>query len=214
MPLGPRWFGTVGQIGFTAVVVGDASVARECHRLLLPCARWCAGDGGGAPFAEGSNSLTLGRLATTFGDLALAAGHYQDAIAVDDRIGARPYAAIGRLGLAECLESKDPVRALDLATTAADELDRLDMPGPLARARALRDRLSEAVGGRADRPRGLTEREFEVAQLVGQALTNQQIADRLFVSVRTVESHVRSALAKLSLTSRTEIAVWVLEDRI
>ncbi len=87
------------------------------------------------------------------------------------------------------------------------------MPGPLARARALRDRLSGSGGGRADHPGGLTERELEVAQLVGRALTNQQIADRLFVSVRTVESRVRSALAKLGLTSRTEIAVWVLADR-
>jgi DNA-binding CsgD family transcriptional regulator len=212
MPLGPRWFGTVGQIGLGAILVGDAEVARTCHRLLQPCAQWCAGDGGGSPVASGSVDIPLGQLAITFGDLPDAAAHFERGIAVDDDLGARPFAALGRLGLAECLLGVDLRRALSLAAEAADEFERLDMPGPLARAEAVRDRASVPRGvraGHAARPGGLTERELEVARLVGQALTNQQIADRLFLSVRTVESHVRSTLAKLGLTTRTEIAVWV-----
>lgn len=55
----------------------------------------------------------------------------------------------------------------------------------------------------------LTGLEAEVARLVGQALSNQQIADRLFLSVRTGESRVRSTLANLGLSSRTQIAVWL-----
>jgi DNA-binding CsgD family transcriptional regulator len=210
-PLGARWQGTVGQIALVAVRLGDADVARQCHRLLLPCAQWCAGDGGGAPFAEGSTEYPLGRLARTFGDLPLAAAHFERGIVVDDRVGARPFAALGRLGLAESLAHEDATRALGLVRAAAEELERLDMPGPLARATALSDRLAAQGPGRPDRPGGLTDRELEVARLVGQALTNQQVAERLFLSVRTVESHVRSVLAKLGLTTRTQLAVWVRE---
>ena len=47
---------------------------------------------------------------------------------------------------------------------------------------------------------------------MGQGLTNHRIAGQLFLSVRTVESHVRSALTKLGFTSRTQIALW-LRDR-
>ncbi len=227
MPLGPRWVGTVGQVGQAAILLGDAEVARECHRLLLPVTKWCAGDGGGTPFSHASNELPHGWLALTFGNWSAAAGHFQRAIEVDDRLGARPFAALARLGLAECLVTgiptgSDPVsdtaRSRQLAEAAAAEFERLDMPGPLARAGALLATLagpgapaSEGASGRARRA-GLTSRESEIAGLVGQALTNQQIADRLVLSVRTVESHVRSILAKLHLTTRTEIAVWLRQS--
>jgi DNA-binding NarL/FixJ family response regulator len=52
----------------------------------------------------------------------------------------------------------------------------------------------------------LTQRERQIADLVAEALTNRQIAERLVLSERTVESHVRSVLAKLGLANRTEIA--------
>ena len=209
IPLGPRWAGTVGQIGLGAIILGDQEVAAECYRLLLPTAHWCGGDGGGAPFATGSNEYPLGRLAQTFGNRTLAAEHFRRGIDLDDRIGARPYAALGRLGLAEALADDDPQQARQLARDAADELRRLDMPGPLARAIALSEAPDPTSSRPTSRPGGLTEREYEVARLIGQALTNQQIAERLFLSVRTVESHVRSALTKFSLTSRTQIALWL-----
>ncbi|WP_169803851.1 response regulator transcription factor, partial [Actinomadura rubrobrunea] len=52
---------------------------------------------------------------------------------------------------------------------------------------------------------GLSQREFEVAMLVADGLTNQQIAERLFISVRTVETHLSHIFSKLDITSRVNL---------
>lgn len=56
----------------------------------------------------------------------------------------------------------------------------------------------------------LTEREVEVLSLVAQGLTNQEIADRLYVSERTVRTHVSNILSKLHLANRTQAALYAL----
>jgi DNA-binding NarL/FixJ family response regulator len=55
----------------------------------------------------------------------------------------------------------------------------------------------------------LGKREADVARLVAGGLTNKQIGVRLFISERTVASHVRSILNKLGANSRAQIAAWV-----
>ena len=55
----------------------------------------------------------------------------------------------------------------------------------------------------------LAKREADVARLVADGLTNKQIGARLFISERTVDSHVRSILNKLGVSSRAQIAAWV-----
>jgi predicted ATPase/DNA-binding CsgD family transcriptional regulator len=55
----------------------------------------------------------------------------------------------------------------------------------------------------------LGKREAEVARLVADGLTNRQIGTRLFISERTVDSHVRSILNKLGVNSRAQIAAWL-----
>ena len=57
----------------------------------------------------------------------------------------------------------------------------------------------------------LTPRQQEVAALIARGLTNSQIAERLVVSPHTVERHVENILDKLRVSSRTEIAVWLVE---
>jgi two-component system, NarL family, response regulator LiaR len=56
----------------------------------------------------------------------------------------------------------------------------------------------------------LTEREIEVLQLVAQGLSNQEVAQRLVISDRTVAGHVRNILAKLHLASRTQAALYAI----
>jgi DNA-binding NarL/FixJ family response regulator len=57
----------------------------------------------------------------------------------------------------------------------------------------------------------LTDRETDVLRLVAKGLTARQIADRLVISHRTVESHVQSTLRKLQLHNRVELARYAIE---
>jgi len=55
----------------------------------------------------------------------------------------------------------------------------------------------------------LTERQQEIARLLGEGRRNQDIAEELGISVRTVEYHVANVLAGLGLRSRAEVAGWL-----
>ena len=58
----------------------------------------------------------------------------------------------------------------------------------------------------------LTEREIEVLQLATQGLSNQEIADKLYLSLRTVQSHRNHIFNKLQVSSRTEAVVHALKE--
>lgn len=58
----------------------------------------------------------------------------------------------------------------------------------------------------------LTEREEEVVKLVAQGLSNQEIAERLTITERTVRAHVSSILGKLHLANRTQAALYALKE--
>jgi DNA-binding CsgD family transcriptional regulator len=57
----------------------------------------------------------------------------------------------------------------------------------------------------------LTASELSVCRLVAEGLTSQHVADRLYLSVNTVNTHLRHAFAKLAIRSRVELARLVLE---
>ena len=60
----------------------------------------------------------------------------------------------------------------------------------------------------------LTAREREVVALVAAGLSNVEIAERLVISERTVESHVSNMLGKLGIGSRTGLAAWAVERQL
>ncbi len=66
-------------------------------------------------------------------------------------------------------------------------------------------------GKAASRAGGLSKRELEVARLVASGMTSRAIAERLFLSERTVESHLEHILTKLGFSSRAQVAGWVAE---
>jgi DNA-binding NarL/FixJ family response regulator/tetratricopeptide (TPR) repeat protein len=69
-----------------------------------------------------------------------------------------------------------------------------------------------AQAGRGGGSYGLSPRELEVAKLVTRGLTNQKIAGELFLSVRTVETHLSRVFTKLGVTSRTGVAAKLARD--
>ena len=81
---------------------------------------------------------------------------------------------------------------------------------------------SEAVhGGRKEEKRSfsyrehdITEKEYEVIQLVGDGYSNKEIADKLFLSEGTVRNYLSSILEKLELRDRTQLAIFYLTNQI
>jgi two-component system, NarL family, response regulator LiaR len=60
-------------------------------------------------------------------------------------------------------------------------------------------------------PGGLTQREAEILVLVAKGLDNREIAQRLFISLRTVQNHLNNIYAKLNVRGRTEAALFALQ---
>ena len=77
-------------------------------------------------------------------------------------------------------------------------------------------RIIEGLQGQNTEPgeQKLTPREVEVLGLISQGLSNQEIADRLTISPKTVKVHVGNILSKLNLTDRTQAAIYALHNRI
>ena len=207
-----RTLGALTQIMDLILTFQDTEVAQATYDLCYPHIADSGATGTGVVFLSGSLHWPLGRLAALLGRTEDAVGHYRAAVTVNTRIGARPFVALARLDWAGTLQARaargDLPLALDLARQAAVEANRLDMPGPAGRARQLTQELERAI--QAGDP--LTGREREIAELVCAGLTNRAIADQLVLSERTIEGHMRSMLAKLHLTNRTELAAWTRRD--
>lgn len=107
--------------------------------------------------------------------------------------------------------ARDTSRARTTLVEALDVYEELgaawDARRATSRLRANGVRLRTVAGGRraASGPESLTETERKVADLVAEGLSNPDIADRLNLSRRTVESHVSRILAKLGAASRVEV---------
>ena len=111
----------------------------------------------------------------------------------------------------------DATRSATAALGAATFTAAYDAGRQLSRDAAVRLALREtptaAPVAEAD-PGLLSNRETDVARLVTEGLSNKEIGARLFISERTVESHVRNILTKLGFTARTQIAGWIAaQDR-
>ena len=107
----------------------------------------------------------------------------------------------------------DLVAAMDAAAHAAVAYRRQDLRGSALAAMTRAEALSDRCGGadtpalrQAREPLPLTGRERELVMLLGDGLSNRDIAARLHLSVRTVEGHVYKAMTKTGTATREELA--------
>jgi DNA-binding NarL/FixJ family response regulator len=132
-----------------------------------------------------------------------------------------PYeAAVARLDWAEAFDVGDRsdderARAAALVAAHLDVLDRLGARPVADRARRLLRRLGArpAPAPRVRLPGQLSAREAEIARLVAEGLSNPEIAERLFISQRTVTTHLQRIYQRLGVGSRTGLTRYVVEHQ-
>ena len=168
----------------------------------------------GLPLSTAAAHRASAAVALESGDAAAAAERALASAAGAQEIGARIDVAHSRLLAGRALAS---VGERDAAVAelerAAAEFEACGAPRHRDRAERELRKLGRAVHRRSERGdtdgvglRSLTGRELEVARLVVDRRTNPEIADELFLSIKTVETHMRNIFRKLNASSRVEVA--------
>ncbi|GAA0561397.1 response regulator transcription factor [Paractinoplanes ferrugineus] len=83
---------------------------------------------------------------------------------------------------------------------------------PVILTRLVEHYVNSPAAALSDVPDGLTDRETEVLTLVGRGLSNEEIAQRLVISVRTVKTHIGNLLAKLHARDRAQLVIAAYEN--
>lgn len=195
----------VGLLAEAEVALGDARSAARRARALL-----ALGAETGCEVVVARAELALGRIAAAAGRPS-AVGHLERALEAFSRLEMPLEAGTAHLLLAETLAPSSTDAAIGEARAAAAAFDAL---GAARLADAARARL-RALGARpgATGRRGmalLTRRELEVLELLGQGLSNRELAARLHLTRKTVEHHVHNVLVKLDLRNRAEAAAYAV----
>jgi DNA-binding CsgD family transcriptional regulator len=149
-----------------------------------------------------------GHVAAAEGDVGRANELLEEAVAAHERLAdpfgtGRALLALGVIG--RRARRKRPAR--EAIGRAIETFDGIGAERWAARARS----ELGAVGGRT-RAEGLTAAERRVATLVGEGMTNREVAAALFLQERTVASHLTHVYAKLGVRSRTELARRLEQD--
>ena len=154
-------------------------------------------------------ALAEGRIALAGGE-AEARGHLERALETFARLEMPLEAARTRVALARAVGDEDPEVAGREAQIALESFERLGAGREADEAAAL---VRELGGPKRTGPKDLgllTAREVEVLRLLGEGLSNAEIAARLFISTKTAGNHVSNLLAKLHLRSRQEAAAYAV----
>jgi DNA-binding CsgD family transcriptional regulator len=184
-------------------------VARSEDAETLLAAWERIGERDGRPRVRATAARGRALLAAERGELDSALVHAMEALEHHRELAvpferARTLIVLG--SLQRRLRQKAAARA-----SLGEALASLEAMGAALWAERARAELAR-IGGRA-RSSGLTPTEERVAGLVAEGRSNKQVADALFVSVRTVEANLTRIYAKLGIRSRTELAAGLLAQQ-
>jgi DNA-binding CsgD family transcriptional regulator len=173
--------------GYAAIQAGDLAEADRVTGLLRAAGR-------SAPVPDALADLQQGLTASARGARAEAADLVRGAVIALRGMGMKLLAAHAELELAGLVPRSESVEPASSARAVFDAAGSSPFPARGARA--------------SPRAGALTRRESEITVLLGQGLSNAEIAGRLFLSERTVETHLRNVYRKLGLKSRVSLAQW------
>jgi non-specific serine/threonine protein kinase len=206
----------LNNLGHVAYHLGDLPKAKKAFLEALPL------------FQERKSHWFVGMILASLAGVDLAEGNEAHARSASAKRATR------LLGVATILLESvgtrlDPLDQVEYDHNVADARARLGDEAfatawEQGRALTLDEAVSLAMGeGQPEQARdpgealrsdeslsGLTARESEVAALVAEGLSNRAIGERLILSTRTVDMHVRNALHKLGLASRVQLAAWAV----
>ena len=162
--------------------------------LALEVLAWLAADAGRcerAGWLLGAAHSLWERAGTRLGNNAIMEEFHQRAVAeAADALGAARFDALHTAGAVQQLD-----RIVALAIGDADSLT-----------------AGSGAGSRDREAGGLTKREQQIASLVASGLSNREIAEKLVISKRTVDAHVDHIFARLGISSRVQLTVWLREQ--
>jgi DNA-binding CsgD family transcriptional regulator len=188
-------------LGEAEIALGDSGAAVERGRALV-----ALGAVNNCDLIVAHGERLVGR-GFAVADVPVARAHLETALAAFTRAGIPYRAAQTRLLLAQVLGRGDPEVAAAEARAALAAFEDLGAGRDADAAAALMRDLGIKAARAGPRNIGrLTKREQEVLALLGEGLSNPEIAGRLFLSRKTVEHHVARILSKLGLRGRAEAA--------
>jgi DNA-binding CsgD family transcriptional regulator len=227
---------STAALGFSYFMDDEPARARELIEAALALDltaqdRW----------GQGQANLYLGIIAEASADPHAASSYFREAVECQRPYGDPTLLPVALIGQASVMTRRDPATALKVVAAAWAARARSGgefAPFFLVFAERIRAAAAERVGSDADglwkagsrltvddaialafgstRSRstgalGVSEREIDVVRLVADGLSNKEIARRLHLSVRAVESHIRQVLTKTGLVNRTQLATWARE---
>lgn len=212
----------LGAIERKGIWVWAAELAPIAVRALVSCEeltearRLAAAFGAGlrgwdAPAARAAEKLCRGAVAEAQAHYDVATRLFHGAERVLVQLPAPYDAACAAEARARCLLARDDERGAQVLFQALEAFETLDASTEASRVRVqLKDQgialERQRRGGRRAYGNQFSPREAQVARLAGAGRRNREIAETLYISTRTVEAHVASALRKLGVDSRHALA--------